>query len=283
MTATTGVRFDTPVPDAPTPDDTECEKVDLLFVIDNSQSMENEQAALVVSFPGFVAGMRAELQEVDSYHVGVTTTDVYGPFGPTDCPDMGPEICQRRGTLVTETVDGGQYASNQVCTPYVEGGRYMTDQDDLDTKFACAATVGTVGCILERPIASMLGAVSADFNGPGGCNEGFLRPDALLVVVIITDENDQSDGDPPDWFAELVAVKGGRERNIAMLSIIISSASVPNCSGSGNVWAEKLEMFTNMFTHGFTGDVCAPSYDAFFNAAVSVVDEACGDFVPPEG
>ncbi len=170
VTATTGIRFDTPVPDAATPEDAECEKVDLLFVIDNSASMETKQAALVASFPGFVASMRAELQGVDSYHVGVTTTDVYGPWSIVTCPDTGPEICQRRGTLVTTTVDGGRYASNEVCTPYVEGGRYMTDQDDLATKFACAATVGTKGCVEERPIASMLGAVSADFNGPGGCN-----------------------------------------------------------------------------------------------------------------
>ncbi len=101
------------------------------------------------------------------------------------------------------------------------------------------------------------------------------------MVVIITDESDSSDGTPPEWFTELVAIKGGREKNIAVLSILVSLANVTGCSGSG--LPERLKMFTNMFTHGFIGDVCAPSYDAFFTAAVSVVGEACGDFVPPEG
>ncbi len=282
--ATTGVRFDLPVPDAAPPNDTQCEKVDLLFVVDDSQSMQYHQASLVASFPGFVAGMRAELQGVSSYHVGVTASDVYGaPYWLFECEDTGPEACQERGALVTSTVGGGEDASNEVCTPYAEGGRYMTDQDDLATKFACAATVGTDGCYTERPMAMMLAAVSPDINGPGGCSEDFLRPDALLVVVIITDENDESEGDPPDWFAELVAIKGGHEKNIAMVSIIIGSASMAGCSGQSQPPADRIETFTNMFTHGVIGDICAPSYDALFTDAVSVVVDACGDFVPPEG
>ena len=54
-----------------------CKKVDLLFVIDNSGSMEDEQANLIASFPAFIDGIRNQLADTEGYHVGVTTSDLY--------------------------------------------------------------------------------------------------------------------------------------------------------------------------------------------------------------
>ncbi len=76
-------------------------------------------------------------------------------------------------------------------------------------------------------------------------------------------------------------IKGGLETNVAMLSTILSSMSPLDCPGRISMWAERFETLTNMFTHGFAGDVCTPPYDAFFIDAVSVVTEGGGDFMPP--
>ena len=187
-TGASGVRFDLgkqdlegiTVGDGTSGEPQRCTKVDLLFVIDNSGSMQNEQEALVASFPGFVDGMRTQLADVLGYNVGVTTTDVFRAHLPP--------LCEIMGSLVTSTVGAGSDSSNMECGPYVSGGRYMTEEDDLAAKFACAATVGTVGNPEERPIEAALAALSPEANAPGGCNEGFLRHDALLVVVVITDE-----------------------------------------------------------------------------------------------
>jgi hypothetical protein len=45
----------------------------------------------------------------------------------------------------------------------------------------------------------------------------------------------------------------------------------------------RLIAFTEMFTYGFIGQVCAPTYDPFFQAAVGSIKSACDDFMPPAG
>ena len=257
-----------------------CSKVDLLFVVDDSISMAGEQANLVASFPDFIDAIQAQLPEADSYHVGVVTTNAY-EFNANGCTELG--------ALVTQT--GGASSSAASCGPFA-AGRYMTDGDDLPDVFACAAKVGVDGSTDERPIQAMTVALGPAYAGGGGCNEGFLRDDALLVVVVITDEEDDpfmfygelqgSPGDPPDWFDTLVALKGV-ETNVVMLSIIGGQPGnvCPEPNGvDGAEDAPRLREFTQMFTHGFLGDVCAPNYGPIFADSISVIEQACDGFVP---
>jgi hypothetical protein len=270
-------------------DDVGCHAVDLLFVIDDSISMDDEQAGLIAAFPEFITAMQTELADADGYHIGVVTTDVYA--GDMTCG-------QERGTLVTHT--GGTASSNAQCDPYSSGKRFMTEQDDLDARFACAAQVGTMGDPDERPVETMLAALSPGQLAVGGCNEGFLRDDALLVVVIITDEEDDhemggcnalpgsgSEGDPPDWYGQLVAVKGGVESSIVLLSIV-GPDTMPFCpplnkcnlGSTGSEIGARIIELTQMFTYGFVGSVCT-DYGPQFQEAIAIIDSACDDFEPP--
>ena len=275
-----GIKFDIVDPDAFDPDmfgDDACQKVDLLFVIDNSWSMESEQASLVASFPGFVAGIQASLDSAESYHVGVVSTDTY---------DHNSVGCNEVGALVTKT--GGSASSNMNCEPFSSGARFLDETEpDLAAKFACIAQVGTGGAADEVMAEAAYKAVSPAFDAPGECNTGFLRDDALLVVVIITDEDDQhgcvlggntcgSDGEPADWAQQLIQAKGGIEENVVVLTL----AGGPN-NGCEADDAQRLVAMTSLFTNGSVGDICAPSYEGFFNAAISVIDSACDSFTPP--
>jgi hypothetical protein len=266
-----------------------CKKVDLLFVIDNSGSMLDEQANLVASFPGFIEAMRAELGETQGYHVGITSSDLYG--ADFECP--------QEGALVISTLGDG--ASNETCTPYSSGGRFLTEQDDLEDKFACAAQIGVSGDGNERPMTTMLAALSPALATPG-CNEGFLRDDALLVVVIITDEEDDheqvgcvgstnvdpqpgSAGEPAEWFDALVSIKG-EERSIVVLSLVgpregQMCPELDKCNGGidGAEVGHRLIDFTEMFTYGYVGPVCEP-YGPFFQAAIANIESACSEFTP---
>src|SRR5690606_17290039 len=120
--------------------------------------------------------IQTQLEDTEGYHIGIITSDLY-------IFDQG---CSQEGAMVIAT--GGADSSASVCGPYAEGHRYMTQMDDLDQAFACAGQVGTGGAGNERPIQTMQAALSPAMNGAGGCNEGFLRDDALLVIVIISDE-----------------------------------------------------------------------------------------------
>ena len=283
-----GTKFDLGNPDAgPLPEHGGCEKVDILFIIDNSGSMADEQINIATSVPGFVDGIQNTLADAESYHVGVITTDAYSG---------NAQGCTAIGSLVTQT--SGTDSSNSVCTPFADGFRFMTQNDDLGTKFACTARPGTSGDGDERPMDAVRAALSPNMNGAGACNAGFLRDDALLVLVFITDEEDDhetvpifgfqfgSAGHPPDWFADIVARKAGIEENIVVLSLV--GHPKPNACPA-NQWdgfdgaeiATRIIEFTNMFTHGFVGDICAPSYAPIFDEAIAVIDTACGGFTPP--
>ena len=267
-----------------------CEEVDLLFVIDNSGSMADEQVNLVSSFPGFITAIQDQLADTEGYHIGVITSDLYAYNNG----------CQVEGAMVIST--GGTDSSYGICGPYAEGHNYMTEMDNLTSTFSCAAQVGTAGDGNERPMQTMLAALAPGMSAPGGCNEGFLRDDALLVIVIITDEEDDhevdgclqlpqpgSSGEPPAWYAGVIAAKGGIETNVVVLSLVGPPGPNPavcpaldKCAGGieGAEVASRIVQFTNMFTNGFIGRVCEPSYAGFFSEAVSVIKSACDGFEP---
>lgn len=266
-----------------------CEKVDILFVIDDSWSMADEQAHLLNSFPGFISELDAELASVDSYHLGVISTDPGGY-------EHNPPPCDVRGGMITETFV-------QPCGPYADGYNYMTEADVLEDSFACAGLLGDSGDGDERPMDSLFSAVSLPMLEPGACNEGFLRADALLIIVIISDEEDDftaagpfdnppqsgSFGDPQMW-ANTIVGKKGVEQNAVILSLIgvpkpneCGTLEDPDFQWDGFEGAEislRLRAFTEAFTYGFVGDVCSDDYAPYFAEAIAVVSSACDTFEP---
>ncbi len=268
------------IPEAP-PFDEQCGQVDFLFIIDNSGSMNDEQANLVNSFPGFITGIQNTLEQVDEYQVGVVTTDAYSS-------NNAVPGCNVLGGLVTKT--GGSFSSNSTCGPYAAGNNYMTELDNLNQTFACAAQVGTDGSGIERPMDALVTVVNKVHGGAGQCNEGYIRDDALLVIVIITDEwdgpNDPeipgSSGLPQDWYDAVVAAKLGIAENAVALALINYQGS-PTCPPDSPPFdGVHIRDFVNLFgENGFLGGVCEPDYGPTFAEAVGVIEGACNNFQPP--
>lgn len=254
-----------------------CGDIDILFVIDSSGSMADNQASLIRSFPGFVEGMRTRLLNAPSFRVGVTTSsDVFNNRAG----------CTEIGSLVTQT--SGPSSSNRNCAPFASGAAWMGHLDtQLEEHFACAAQVGVSGSDDERMMRATLNAISPEFTAPGACNEGFARPDALLVLVLITDEDDVADGcdgtgsclsygsggTPDEWAAELARHRGGSTENVVVLALVGRRPDNP----CGAVVNSRVAGFARRFGDaGLVGDVCADSYDAFFTEALPVIADACG-------
>jgi hypothetical protein len=251
-----------PLPDAP-PIDESCGMVDFLFVIDDSGSMFAEQASLVANFPAFIDGIEATLETVDTIHVGVVTTDAYQHNIPE---------CRQVGGLVVQTNMGA-------CGPYEEGANYMTEMDALDIAFSCAATVGINGDSSERPMQAVVDAVTGVYGEQGECNEGFMREDALLVVVIITDEADiHSPGDPMTWHQAVVDAKLGIPENVVVVSLI----NVPGSTCHPFDPAQSIADFTTSFgVNGFMAEICLADFAPIFEQAVGIIDVACDNYIPP--
>jgi len=151
------------------------DEVDVLFVIDNSGSMEEEQDETAVQFEAFVEHF-AEAQ-VD-YHLGVTTTD-------TD-----------------SDADAGRLVGDP---PWITAGT-----PEGAAAFRDAVAVGTDGSQFERCLLAAIAALSPGARAE--MNAGFWRPTAALVVVFVSDEDDVSAGAADEYLDalnELQADGGG--------------------------------------------------------------------------
>lgn len=272
-------------PDIGRPEDG-CNAVDFLFVVDDSSSMSEHQQNLIDNFPTFIAGIESTLGAVDSFQVGVIATDAFSG---------NPGACILLGALITETTGAGPDSSNAVCGPYSDGFAYMTEQDDLAETFACAAQVGTMGNGFERPMEAMVTTVGKSLGDAGGCNEGFLRDDALLVVVVITDEWDgpgdpedlggsedppTSAGDPESWYDAVIAAKGGVPQNAAALAITNYEGGPCPPSDDGHDGVNIVAWVDLFGDNGFVGGLCEDDYGPFFEQATDVVAAACAGFIP---
>ena len=263
------------IPDAPK-FDMGCRKVDFLFVVDNSGSMGANQAQLLASFPGFITAMQDALDGVvDSYHVGVLTSDNYTGNEPG---------CNTLGDLVTQT--SGSNSSNQVCTPFAEGNRFATEEDDLEEVFPCMAQVGTNGSPIEQPISAVIASFDPSKRGPGDCNDGFLREDAILVIVIVSDDPpydfDMDDAHPStdttSWYADTIAAKSGDPEALVVIGFLpwtnvacVAGGESPNTIGYIESFGEQ----------GVLASVCEPDYGPIFASTIETIVTTCENFDPP--
>ncbi len=136
--------------------------LDILWVIDNSNSMEAEQRKLADNFPNFIKYYRNSGLD---WRIGVISTD------------MG------YGNTSTEGDDGMLQGA--------VGYRYLdpTVPDPIGT-FSQMAILGTEGNDREEALDAVQRALETDnLNGP---NRGFYREDALFYVIFVSDENDFS-------------------------------------------------------------------------------------------
>lgn len=245
-----------------------CTGIDLLFVVDDSEPMLEEQQRLRMAAPAFVQQVIAAIPTLaEGVNIGVITTD--------------DELLVQGNALP--------------CAPYEGGNHWMLGSSSvLATELDCALDVGTAGSPDERPMEMLLASLSDEHLMPGGFHAGFLREDALLVVVLVTNEEDEhevdtawgSTGDPPEWVAALAARKGGWEHDVVVLSLLGTDKpnACPDFQWDGTEGAQvspRLIEFTQAFPQGAVGDVCAPDYGPFLQGVVPGVVAACAAYTPP--
>jgi hypothetical protein len=230
--------------------------IDLLFVIDNSGTMGEEQLNLARNFPMLIEELQGLAENAD-VNIMVTTTD----FGNPLCDDMHKpdDYEEARGEPIASpcterlprfTGRGAdpmviEEACVEVCDPAAPV--YPSDQfihfDPESTNvqggtpaqaLACIGPQGIDGCGYEAPLETMLQALNpkACWNDPLGempnpeCTDigryerPFIRPGAIVAVAIITDEADCSVRDymlmEDEGFMLVDPVTGTREASSAI-------------------------------------------------------------------
>jgi len=288
-----GPKLDLAVPDAGTGSDEGCTKIDFLFVVDNSNSMAAEQALLTAALPGFITAIQAALPDTSDYQIGVTKTDVFG-FDDNPNPDPQNPCPYALGGLLSHATPDGQKTGTGPSCNFASGKNFMTAGPSLAQEFSCTASVGVKGNTGETQAAALLAAVGPELAAPGACNEAFLRPDALLVVVMITDEDD--DWSPPDadkqqnaaaWSTALIAAKNDLPENLAFVLISGGDPRWPDCKDispndfTGAAASPNLTALATSIPSHNLGNVCQAGYEDTLAAAIATISTACESFTPP--
>ncbi|HZL17673.1 MAG TPA: hypothetical protein VFG23_08005 [Polyangia bacterium] len=175
--------------------------IDILFMIDNSSSMTSMQTKLLAQLPVFMQVLAALPMGLPSVHVAVVSSDMGAP-SDTDIGCAMTTASSDDGKFYT--APEGTCPSNDFNTPT---DLFITDDAAGDTKnfsdpdngtgaglakvFQCIALLGSTGCGFEHQLASIDRALGSDGNG-GPTDPMFLRADAYLGIVMLTNEDDCS-------------------------------------------------------------------------------------------
>jgi hypothetical protein len=167
--------------------------VDILFLIDDSSSMGLAQERLRNAFPVFTTRLM-DPPGLPSVHIAVVSSDMGADDAISDCDRAGSKmgIFQSSSRVIppattactTGLQPGASYISN--------AGGVANYTGNLEDAFSCIAALGETGCNFEQPFAAILRALGADGQAPPLENQGFLRDNAALAIIMFTNEDDCS-------------------------------------------------------------------------------------------
>lgn len=189
--------------------------VDLLFVIDNSQTMTEEQDMVSTAMPTLVDAL-------GDYHsdwqVAVVTTDVSE---------------ETAGQLV-----GGVFTA-------------ASSQEDI----SAAMSVGAEGDRTEQGLEAMRLATT-DPN-LSGSNAGFIRSEADLGVIFVSDEDDSSPDEVSVYAEHMDTLKGsGRARGAAIVGQLPAGCDSPTAAADPGTRYLDVAAATG----GMTASICAGDF-----------------------
>jgi len=150
-------------------------KVDILWVVDSSGSMAPKQARLAANFQGFIQQLVSAQPPID-FHIAVVSTDT------DEAANRGRLRPWSRGSVVGDFIG---------CAPDASGASVCnvgTPADAVDA-FQQMVNVGTQGSAVERGLYATYLALQSPSNQGA---DRFIRADAALYVVAVSDEDDGS-------------------------------------------------------------------------------------------
>jgi hypothetical protein len=162
--------------------------IDILFMIDNSPSMEQEQNNLGRNFPAFIDELKKIPGGLPSVHIGVISSDLGA--GSTALAGGCGRVTGDRGVLQVKANCGITGADKFLKSePNGTANPTVNFTGDLGTVFSCMAKLGVTGCGYEHQLQSTRFALYESITPD---NKGFLRENAFLAIIFITDEDDCS-------------------------------------------------------------------------------------------
>lgn len=230
-------------------------KVDILFVMDNSGSMEPYQNRIGANLPSFISS--AEEQDID-FQIAVTTTGVTGAWGG-GCP--GGANGNEDGRFFP--VDGSAPRILTADTPrlsdrFLHNLRVGTCHQS-EFSFEAAYRALSPPLIHEEKDSRPRTPPSPYQDG----NAGFLRPDASLSIIFVTDELEQSSifgKTPMDYMTFFKGIKGERNPHMLKMHAISGARRSAGPRACAAEEGDRLLVAVDE-TDGVWLDICTPTSD----------------------
>jgi len=263
----------------------ECQKMDIVFVIDDSGSMSEEQSNLAANFPKFVKVLddfKTKSGSKVDYRLAVTTTGRDLNYS-IELPGFGTLPQNEKG-------DNGAFRDTKSCG----ATKRWVDKSDANvaSTFSCLAKTGTGGASIEMPLYAL--KLALNDRVADGTNKGFLRDDALLATVILTDEDDCSREDNnftiktdacdtmpnvrpvADYAAMLDTAAKGPGR---WATAVIAGEKACKSSFGDAVEAKRLKDFVSIAgKNGTFSSICDGDLTVALEKALATFDAACKNF-----
>jgi hypothetical protein len=235
-------------------DDGTRNKVDILFVNDDSASMINKQNKLGAALNPFITN----LKNVD-WQLGITTTDITdGPFG-----QKGNLIPMKGTSLNILNKDVPNYAAVFANTIHADVLETCNEAD-----IPCPSSD-------ERPLMAAVMAMQKRYTQ----NAGFFRDGADLAIVILSDEDEGSDG--TNAIAAIAVMQAfnavfGNGRTLTAYGIIVrpgDTACYTEQAPTSGHYGNYISQFVAL-TGGVTGSICDADYSSTLAAIGQRVHDA---------
>ena len=213
--------------------------VDVLFVVDDSGSMSEDQENLATNFDSFLAA--ATTWGVD-FHLGVVTTDVEDAAKAGRLQGLPRFVTATNASAFAKNVEVGTSGSGT--ERGLEAARLALSPpltDDLGT--ACETDTGC-----PAPTKCLDGFC-------GGPNRGFLRDTAALHVIFVSDEEDQSPKALTSYVDFLKGLKGEGWGELVKAHAIVGTKSLDCGADVGERYIQAADA-----TGGKVASICDPDF-----------------------
>ncbi len=192
--------------------------LDLVFMIDNSPSMAPKQDKLKAQFPNLIAALKDPSDgTLPDLRVAIIDSDLgtggayqSGSCGPKTLPDGTMSLYGDMGQFQMIGATACGVTSSDATFLETQGNTGLNFNGDINSVFAClAGGLGTVGCGEEHQLqafefAFLVGNIASSVAQ----RSSFLRPNAYLDLVLLSDEDDCSAVGNDGMFGAISSLSG---------------------------------------------------------------------------